>query len=149
MSLKKKDPSSLELNTTGSPNASTADTADCLEGHEIILQSLIANGVQKIFFCGGTDNFYFMESVAKFRAQGRPAPDLVTVLHESDAVFMNMGYFQWSGGSQVTLVHVDSGSIYAGAAWPEAWHGNAGIVIMAGRTPWTTKNEMPGHDLFP
>jgi len=144
MSLKKKDPSSLALKTTGSPNASTADTADCLEGHEIILQSLIANGVQKIFFCGGTDNFYFMESVAKFRAQGRPAPDLVTVLHESDAVYMNMGYFQWSGRSQVTLLHVDSGTINAGAAWPEAWHGNAGIVIMAGRTPWTTKNEMPG-----
>ena len=71
------------------------------------------------------------------------------MLHESDAVYMNMGYFQWSGKSQVTLLHVDSGTINAGAAWPEAWHANAGIVVMAGRTPWTTKNELPGATIDP
>ncbi|MEJ2246742.1 MAG: thiamine pyrophosphate-requiring protein [Acidobacteriota bacterium] len=121
-----------------------ASFVECSEGHELILQSLAANGVKKIFFCGGTDNFYLMESVAKFKALGRPAPDLVTVMHESDAVYMNMGYFQWSGRPQVTVLHVDAGTINAGAAWPEAWHGNAGIVVIAGRTPWTTKNELPG-----
>ncbi|MDR0311872.1 MAG: thiamine pyrophosphate-requiring protein [Acidobacteriota bacterium] len=118
--------------------------ADCYEGHELILQSLAANDVKKIFFCGGTDNFYFMESVAKFKALGKPCPDLITVLHESDAVYMNMGYFQWTGKPQVTLLHVDCGTINAGGAWPEAWHANAGIVVIAGRTPWTTKNELPG-----
>jgi acetolactate synthase-1/2/3 large subunit len=121
-----------------------ATAVDCEEGHELILQSIAANGVKKIFFCGGTDNFHFMESVAKFRALGRPTPELITVMHESVAVYMNMGYFQWSGRPQVTLLHVDSGTINAGAAWPEAWQANAGIVIMAGRTPWTTKNELPG-----
>ena len=126
-----------------------ATAVDCSEGHELVLQSLVANGVKKIFFCGGTDNFYFMESVAKFKALGRSTPDLVTVLHESDAVYMNMGYFQWSGKSQVTLLHVDSGTINAGAAWPEAWQANAGIVVMAGRTPWTTKNELPGARSIP
>jgi len=118
--------------------------ANCAEGHELILQSIAANGVKKIFFCGGTDNYFFMESVAKFKALGKPCPDLVTVLHESDALYMNMGYFQWTGKPQVTLLHVDCGTINAGAAWPEAWHAGAGIVVMAGRTPWTTKNELPG-----
>jgi acetolactate synthase-1/2/3 large subunit len=117
---------------------------DYMEGHELILQSIAANGVKKIFFCGGTDNFFFMESVAKFKALGKPCPDLVTVLHESDAVYMNMGYFQWTRKPQVTLLHVDCGTINAGSAWPEAWHANAGIVVIAGRTPWTTKNELPG-----
>jgi acetolactate synthase-1/2/3 large subunit len=116
----------------------------CTEGHELVLQSLAASGVKKIFFCGGTDNFYLMESVAKFKDLGRPTPDLVTVMHESSALYMNMGYFQWSGQPQVTMLHVDSGTLNAGAAWPEAWHANAGIVVMAGRTPWTTKNELPG-----
>lgn len=128
---------------------SFAAAADCSEGHELILQSITDNGVKKIFFCGGTDNFYFMESVAKFRALGKPTPDLITVLHESDAVYMNMGYFQWSGKPQVTMLHVDCGTINAGAAWPEAWQANAGIVVMAGRTPWTTKNEMPGSRSLP
>jgi acetolactate synthase-1/2/3 large subunit len=128
---------------------SFASVTDCSEGHELILQSIAANSVRKIFFCGGTDNFYFMESVAKFKALGRPVPDLITVVHESDAVYMNMGYFQWSGCPQVTLLHVDSGTINAGAAWPEAWHANAGIVVMAGRTPWTTRNELPGARSYP
>ena len=125
------------------------ETADCSEGHELILQSIAANDVKKIFFCGGTDNYFFMESVAKFKALGKPCPDLVTVLHESDAVYMNMGYFQWTGKPQVTLLHVDCGTINAGAAWPEAWHAGAGIVVMAGRTPWTTKNELPGARSIP
>jgi acetolactate synthase-1/2/3 large subunit len=151
--MRKKDkPNSHPAETAGDATASSntenlppfAMAVDCREGHELILQSIAANGVEKIFFCGGTDNFHFMESVAKFKALGRPTPDLITVMHESDAVYMNMGYFQWSGRPQVTLLHVDSGTINAGAAWPEAWQANAGIVIMAGRTPWTTKGELPG-----
>ncbi len=121
-----------------------ASRVDCEEGHELILQAIAANGVKKMFFCGGTDNFYFMESVAKFKAQGRPAPDLITVMHESDAVYMNMGYFQYGRRPQVTVLHVNSGTINAGSAWQEAWNANSGIVVMAGRTPWTTKNELPG-----
>ena len=85
-----------------------------------------------------------MESVARFKAAGLPVPDLVTVPHESNAVYMNMGYFQWTGKPQVTMLHVDSGTINAGAAWPEAWQANAGIVVIAGRTPWTTANELRG-----
>jgi acetolactate synthase-1/2/3 large subunit len=130
--------------TGSAASSSFADVADCDQGHELILQAIAANGVQALFFCGGTDNFYFMESVAKFKAQKRPTPELITVLHESDAVYMNMGYFQYTGRPQVTALHVNSGTINAGAAWQEAWNANAGIVVMAGRTPWTTKNELPG-----
>jgi acetolactate synthase I/II/III large subunit len=138
---------SAKINTpspTTNPIPPFATAVDCSEGHELVLHSIAANGVKKIFFCGGTDNFYFMESVAKFKALGRPTPDLITVMQESDALYMNMGYFQWSGRPQVTMLHVDSGTINAGSAWPEAWHANAGIVVMAGRTPWTTKYELPG-----
>jgi acetolactate synthase-1/2/3 large subunit len=147
MNPKAKNRSSVSVlveTKSSNPVSPFATTVDCSEGHELILQSLVANGVKKMFFCGGTDNFYFMESVAKFKALGKPAPDLVTVMHESDAVYMNMGYFQWTRRPQVTVLHVDSGTINAGAAWPEAWHADAGIVVLAGRTPWTTKNELPG-----
>jgi acetolactate synthase-1/2/3 large subunit len=146
-------PSASPLAAASSP-AAVSDTLDngpsfatvgnCEEGHELILQAIAANGVKKMFFCGGTDNFYFMESVAKFKAKNWPTPDLITVMHESDAVYMNMGYSQWARRPQVTVLHVDSGTINAGAAWSEAWHADAGIVVMAGRTPYTTKNELPG-----
>jgi len=127
--------------TTTSPFATTVD---CNEGHELILQAIAVNGVQKMFFCGGTDNFHFMESVAKFKAQGRLTPELITVLHESDALYMSMGFFQYTRRPQVTVLHVNCGTMNAGAAWQEAWHANSGIVVMAGRTPWTTKSELPG-----
>jgi acetolactate synthase-1/2/3 large subunit len=133
-----------QIRSAGTSVPPFATTAGCDEGHELILQEIAANGVKKMFFCGGTDNFYFMESVAKFKAQGRPTPDLVTVMHESDAVYMNMGYFQYTRHPQVTVLHVNSGTINAGAAWHEAWIADSGIVVMAGRTPWTTKNELPG-----
>ena len=126
-----------------------ASAVRCTEGHELILHAIAASGVRKIFFCGGTDNFHFMESVARFRAQGLATPDLVTVPHESDALYMGMGYFQVTRRPQVVLLHVDSGTINAGAAWPEAWHAGAGVVVMAGRTPWTTKNELPGARSVP
>ncbi|MEJ2110393.1 MAG: thiamine pyrophosphate-requiring protein [Acidobacteriota bacterium] len=134
------------MNNKPDPNSISpfAHKIECREGHELILSAIAANGVEKLFFCGGTDNFHLMESVAKFKAEGRPAPDLVTVMHESNALYMNMGYFQWTRRPQVTVLHVDSGTMNAGAAWAEAWQAGAGIVVMAGRTPWTTKGELPG-----
>jgi acetolactate synthase-1/2/3 large subunit len=137
-------PSPAAVSDTLDNRPSFATVGNCEEGHELILQAIAANGVKKMFFCGGTDNFYFMESVAKFKAKNWPTPDLITVMHESDAVYMNMGYSQWARRPQVTVLHVDSGTINAGAAWSEAWHADAGIVVMAGRTPYTTKNELPG-----
>jgi acetolactate synthase I/II/III large subunit len=139
-------PEQVNTTRTGRPELVSpfASAFDCEEGHELILQAIAANGVKKMFFCGGTDNFHFMESVAKFRANGRPAPDLITVMHESDAVYMSMGYFQYTGQPQVTVLHVNSGTINAGSAWYEAWLANSGIIVMAGRTPWTTKHELPG-----
>lgn len=134
---------------TGKPLPSFASVVRCAEGHELILHAIAAGGVRKIFFCGGTDNFHFMESVAKFKALGLETPDLVTVPHESAALYMAMGYFQVTRRPQAVLLHVDSGTINAGAAWPEAWHAGAGIVVMAGRTPWTTANELPGARSVP
>jgi len=137
-------PAAAAIPATAKAPSSFATVVDCDEGHELILQAIAANGVKKMFFCGGTDNFHFMESAAKFKALGRPTPELITVMHESDALYMNMGYFQYTGQPQVTVFHVNSGTINAGAAWPEAWLANSGIVVLAGRTPWTTKNELPG-----
>jgi acetolactate synthase-1/2/3 large subunit len=117
---------------------------DADEGHEAILQAIAANGSDCIFFCGGTDNFLFMESVAKARALGRPAPKLITCLHESVALSAAHGHFMVSGKPQVVVVHVDLGTQNAGGAIHNAWVGNAGIIFMAGRTPWTTQGELRG-----
>ena len=55
----------------------SATVVEAIDGTELMLQAIAAQGVEKIFFNGGTDNFHFMEAVAKFKALGRPTPDLV------------------------------------------------------------------------
>src|ERR1035437_9236000 len=117
---------------------------DADEGHELILQALAANGVECLFYCGGTDNFMFMESVKKFEALKRPHPKLYTCLHESAAVYAAYGYYMVTRKPQAVVLHVDCGTLNAGGAWVNSWHGNAGIVVMAGRAPWTSQGEMPG-----
>lgn len=120
---------------------------DADEGHELILHSLAANGVDCLFFCGGTDNYMFMESVKKFEALGWPYPRLYTCLHESVALTAAYGHFMVSRKPQAVILHVDNGTLNAGGAWTNAWHGNAGIVVLAGRAPWTTRGELTGsHD---
>ncbi len=117
---------------------------DAIEGHELILQSLAANDVDYLFFCGGTDNYMFMESAKKFESLGRPHPKLLTCLHESAAVYAAYGYFMVSGKPQAVMLHVDNGTLNAGGSWSNSKLGNAGIVVLAGRTPWTTYGELPG-----
>ncbi len=132
---------------SGSPNVvpSFASVVQVDEGNDVLLSAIAANGVSKIFFCGGTDNFHFMESVAKFKATNRPTPDLVTVTDEATAVYMAMGYFQWTRKPQLVILHVNCGTINAGASYDDAWIGNAGIVVMAGRSANSTKQELPGY----
>lgn len=124
---------------------SFATVVEVDEGNDILLSAIAANGVKKIFFCGGTDNFHFMESVAKFKAQGRATPDIVTVTYEATSVYMAMGYFQWTRKPQLVVLHVNCGTINAGASYDDAWIGNAGIVVMAGRSANSTKQELPGY----
>jgi acetolactate synthase I/II/III large subunit len=114
------------------------------EGHELVMQALAANNVDYVFYCGGTDNFMFIESASKFEALGMPRPRLVTCLHESTAMHAAYGYFMVSGRPQAVMLHVDNGTLNAGGAWTNMKHGNAGVVVLAGVVPWTTQGELRG-----
>lgn len=119
-----------------------ARTVEAGEGTEVLLAAAAANGVEKIFFNGGTDNFHFMEHVAKFKALGRPTPDLVMTVHEHTGLCAAVGYFQWTRKPQLLVVHVALGTMQPGGAWEEAWKTKAGVVVLAGTPGQTTKNEL-------
>jgi acetolactate synthase-1/2/3 large subunit len=119
-----------------------ARVVESVEGTEVLLAAAAANGVEKIFFNGGTDNYHFMEHTAKFKALGRPTPDLVMTTHEHTGLCAAMGYFQWTRKPQMLIVHVALGSIQPGGAWDEAWRSKSGVVVLAGTPGQTTKNEL-------
>jgi acetolactate synthase-1/2/3 large subunit len=119
-----------------------ARKVEAAEGTEVLLAAAQANGVEKIFFNGGTDNFHFMEAVAKFKALKRSTPDIVMTTHEHTGLCAAMGYFQWTRKPQLLVVHVALGTMQPGGAWEEAWKTRAGVVVLAGTPGQTTKNEL-------
>lgn len=141
------------VTTTMSPSAPSALSAPAfvppratvvpaVEGTELILAAFAAHGVKKIFFNGGTDNYHFTEAVAKFKALGRPTPDIVMTTHEHTGLCAATGYFRWTREPQVLILHVALGTMQPGGAWEEAWKANDGVVVLAGIAGQTTKGEL-------
>ena len=87
------------------------------------LELLNAYGVDYLFINPGTDLAPILESIAKFKAQGRPTPEAVLCLHESVAMAAAHGYFMVSGRVQVVMVHVDVGTQNLGANLHNAQRG--------------------------
>jgi acetolactate synthase-1/2/3 large subunit len=54
------------------------------------------------------------------------------------------GYFMLTGRPQVVLVHVDVGTQNIGANLHNAQRGRAGVVLCAGRAPYTVDESLPG-----
>jgi len=108
------------------------------------LESLNACAVDYIFINPGTDTVPIQESIAKFKVQGRRSPELILCLHESVAMAAAHGYFMVSGRPQVVLVHVDVGTQNIGANLHNAQRGRAGVVVCAGRAPYTVDGSLPG-----
>ena len=108
------------------------------------IELLNAQGVDYIFINPGTDTAPILESIAKFKAEGRRTPELVLCLHESLALSMAHGYYMVTGRVQVVMVHVDVGTQNLGANLHNAQRGRAGVVICAGRAPYTVDGAVPG-----
>ena len=75
---------------------------------------------------------------------GRRTPELILCLHELVAMAAAHGHFMVSGQPQVVLVHVDVGTQNIGANLHNAQRGRAGVVICAGRAPYTVDGRLPG-----
>ena len=108
------------------------------------LELLNAHGVDYIFINPGSDIAPILESIAKFKAEGHRTPELVLCLHESLALAAAHGYFMVTGRAQVVMVHVDVGTQNLGANLHNAQRGRAGVVICAGRSPYTVDDTVPG-----
>jgi amino acid adenylation domain-containing protein len=104
---------------------------------DAFVEHLNANGVDCIFINPGSDVAPIQESIAKFDAQGRRAPQLILCPHESVALAAAHGYFMVTGRPQVVLVHADVGTLNLGANLHNAQRGRAGVVICAGTAPRT------------
>jgi acetolactate synthase-1/2/3 large subunit len=111
---------------------------------ELLVTVLVEHGVEVIFLNPGTDTAPVQEALAQLAADGAPVPRLVLCPHEALALAAAHAYLAVTGRPQVVMVHVDVGTQNLGAMLHNAFRAEAGVVIIAGRTPRSTHGEEAG-----
>jgi Thiamine pyrophosphate-requiring enzymes [acetolactate synthase, pyruvate dehydrogenase (cytochrome), glyoxylate carboligase, phosphonopyruvate decarboxylase] len=111
---------------------------------EQLVSVLMTHGVDLIFLNPGTDTAPVQEALARLAAKGFQPPRIIICPHEAVALAAAHAYFAVTGRPQVVMVHVDVGTQNLGAMLHNASRANAGVVIIAGRTPNTAYGEQPG-----
>lgn len=111
---------------------------------DVFVRALMAHEVEFIFLNPGTDTAPVQEALARLATDGLPAPRVVLCPHEAVALAAAHAYYAVTGRPQVVMVHVDVGTQNLGAMLHNAARADAGVVIVAGRTPRTTHGEQTG-----
>lgn len=114
------------------------------ETGDAIVAAMTAGGVDHLFFTSGTEIGFYQEAIAKARAQGRPAPKIITVPHEHASLNAALGYAAVSGKPAATAAHVDVGTQHYGGAIHTAWRSGLPVLITAGTPPVSYPGSMPG-----
>lgn len=111
---------------------------------EQILFLLAAEGVRVIFFHPGTDTAPLQEAVLSLRAKGLACPQVIPCAHESVGLAAAHGFWKVSRRPQAVIVHVDIGTQNLGAMLHNAQRDRAGVVVIAGKAPYTIDGSAPG-----
>src|SRR3984893_15347564 len=136
--------------STSEPAVASASTpssrlrAPARTGAEAILQLLVASGVEYVFLNPGTDTAPIQEALVALAADGEVVPTLVPCLYENVAMAAAHGYFLVTRRPQLVVVHVDVGTQNLGGNIHDAMRGQAGVVVLAGRSPYTVDGQAPG-----
>jgi acetolactate synthase-1/2/3 large subunit len=110
-----------------------------------LVATLADEGVQHLFINPGTDTAPVQEALAAARTAETPSPRAVLCTHEFIALSSAMGHYFVTGAPQAVMVHVDAGTLNLGGAWHNAQRNRLPVVVFAGRSPYTTATEIPGH----
>jgi acetolactate synthase-1/2/3 large subunit len=111
---------------------------------DVLLETLQTAGMRLLFANLGTDYPPLLETLAKYGAAGVQLPRMVICPHETTAVTAAHGAFLASVQGQGVLVHVGVGTQNMGGAVHQAFTGRVPMLVFAGRTPATTRGEVPG-----
>src|SRR5947209_5460516 len=134
-----------ELSTSAKQTApETRLRAPARTGAEAIFQLLVACGVEYVFLNPGTDTAPIQEALVALAADGEAVPTLVPCLYENVAMAAAHGYFMVTRRPQLVVVHVDVGTQNLGGNVHDAMRGQAGVIVLAGRAPYTIDGQTPG-----
>ncbi len=121
-----------------------------LEGAEIFVELMHANGVEHVFYNPGYDVVSVLSAIARYTVAGKAAPTAIMCLDEFTAMNAAHGHYMVSGRPQVVLVHAELGTQQVGGAIQQAWWGRVPVLLCAanmvspGRTNWKKEPYDPG-----
>src|ERR671936_973298 len=133
----------MVASTLSAPSAPT-ERALARNGAEAILQLLTTCGVEYAFWNPGTDTAPLQEALVSLSQAGERVPTLVSCTFENVALAAAHGYFLVTRRPQLVVVHVDVGTQNLGGNVHDTMRGQAGVVILAGRAPYTVDGSQPG-----
>src|SRR6202451_2939657 len=119
-----------ELKTTDLKTVKLKTTAE----HLVYL--LAEHGVEYLFLNPGTDTAPVQEAVYALAEAGLPAPKVLLSTFESVSLAAAHAYWNMTGRPQAVFVHVDAGTQNLGAMVHNVLRGRAGVVVIAGKTPY-------------
>ena len=114
------------------------------EWSDALVAAMKLGGIDNLFFVSGSELAFYQEAIAKATVRGRPAPRLVTMIHEHVALNAAMGNTLVTGRPAATAAHVDAGTFHYGAAIHTAWRGGFPVLITAGTGPRAYPGSMRG-----
>ena len=115
---------------------------------EAYLSTLHACGIKHVFANSGTDFAPLIEGLVRMKAEGRPAPEFITVPHENVAMSMAQGYSKITGQASCVMVHVNVGTANAVMGVMNAARDNVPVLLAAGRTPLTETGDPGSRDVL-
>src|SRR5580692_10039305 len=111
---------------------------------EHLVYLLGAHGVEYLFLNPGTDTAPVQEAVYALAEADLPAPKLLPSTFESVSLAAAHAYWKMTGRPQAVFVHVDAGTQNLGAMVHNVLRDRAGVIVIAGKTPYGEKDGPSG-----
>lgn len=111
---------------------------------EQLLALLGAHGIEHFFLNPGTDSAPLQEAMRTLPEAGVAIPAVHSSTFEAVSLAAAHAYYQVSGKPQCLFVHVDAGTQNLGAMMHDAYRDRAGVIIIAGKTPYGEDAESRG-----
>ena len=113
---------------------------------EHLVYLLGAHGIEYLFLNPGTDTAPVQEAVYTLAEAELPVPRVLLSTFESVSLAAAHAYWNMTGRPQAVFVHVDAGTQNLGAMVHNVLRGRAGVVVIAGKTPYGEEGPSGGRN---
>jgi len=113
-------------------------------GGSALIDALVDAGITHLFANFGSDHPSILETLARYKSNNKPAPQIITCPNEMVALSAAQGFAQITGRAQAVLVHVECGTQAMAGGIHNVAKCRVPVLIFAGASPYTQEGELRG-----